>query len=68
MNETRQSGKLTGSERLTAVFLRWAPWLAFLLITFPAPLYFLFRYFTGGEDAALYMLLTLTSLVAGSLA
>lgn len=68
MNEKYKSGRLTGSERLTATFLRWATWLSFFLIALPAPLYFLFRYFTATEDVAVYMLLVLTSLAVGSIA
>ena len=68
MDEKYQSGKLTGRERLTANSLRWATWLSFFLMALPAPLYFLFRYFTATEDVAVYMLLVLTSLAVGSIA
>ncbi|HEV2764115.1 MAG TPA: hypothetical protein VGV38_14120, partial [Pyrinomonadaceae bacterium] len=61
MNETT-TGRLTPSDRLTARLLRLAPWLAFLFVSLPAPLFFLWRYFTSTEDFAVWMLAALTAL------
>lgn len=61
-----RAGKLTAGERATAKLLRAAPWLAFFIVALPAPLYFLWRYFNTDTEQALYMLLTLVSLAAGS--
>ncbi len=66
MSQTHTSTKVTKGDLLTAALLRWAPILAFLLFTLPAPLYFLLRYFTASEEVGVYMLLTLVSLAAGS--
>lgn len=66
MSQTYQSPKVTGGERLTALVLRWAPLLGFLLFALPAPLYFLLRYFTATEEVGVYMLLALVSLAAGT--
>ncbi len=68
MNEMSRTDQPTPHERLTAALLRWAPWILFFLIALPAPLYFLMRYLTATEDIAVYMLLALTSLAAGSIA
>ncbi|HEY0079995.1 MAG TPA: hypothetical protein VGB73_15390 [Pyrinomonadaceae bacterium] len=68
MNETQETGRLTGRERLTATLLRRAPWLAFLLIVPPAPLVFLWKYLTATEDAGVWMLFALTSLGIGTVA
>lgn len=64
----RVSGKLTAGERAMAKLLRAAPWLAFFIVALPAPLYFLWSYFNADAEAAVYMLLTLVSLAAGSFA
>ncbi|HEV2764141.1 MAG TPA: hypothetical protein VGV38_14250, partial [Pyrinomonadaceae bacterium] len=61
MNEPT-NGRLTRSDRLTARLLRLAPWLAFLFVSLPAPLFFLWRYFTSTEDFAVWMLAALTAL------
>ena len=63
MGETRASGKLTAGDRLTAALLRWSPWLAFLLISLPLPLY-LWLTRAGTDDAVL----ALASFAAASLA
>ncbi|MGB8508397.1 MAG: hypothetical protein WCD76_08325 [Pyrinomonadaceae bacterium] len=68
MSDLRQSERLTAGERMTAAFLRWAPWLAFFIVALPLPAYFLLRYFAATEEQAVYMLLTLSSLAAGSIA
>ncbi|HYE65192.1 MAG TPA: hypothetical protein VD966_06400 [Pyrinomonadaceae bacterium] len=61
-----KNDKISAGDRLIARALEWAPWLAFLLITFPLPLYFLLRYLTAVEEAGVYMLLVLSSLAVGS--
>jgi hypothetical protein len=68
MNRPDRIGKITAADKFNARLLRLAPWLAFLLIAMPAPLYFLLRYFTTAEDAGVYMLLCLSSLAIGSIA
>jgi hypothetical protein len=52
---------------MMARLLQWAPWLSFFIVALPLPIYFFLRYLTA-QDAAVYMLLTLTSLAIGSLA
>lgn len=66
MNQNEESGKLTGSDRLTARLLGIAPWLAFFIVALPAPLFFLLRYFTSPEEAGVWMLFTLVSLAVSS--
>jgi uncharacterized membrane protein len=53
---------MTSGERLKARVLAWSPFLAFLLLALPLPVYFLFRYFTATENVGEYMLFALTSL------
>ena len=65
MNE---SSKITSGERATDMLLKFASPVAFLLIALPAPLYFLLRYFTATEDAAVWMLFAITSLGIGVVA
>jgi len=64
----KEDGKISSSERFRAAALGVAPWLAFLFIALPAPLYFLFRYFTASEDFAVWMLFALVSLGVGAVA
>ncbi|HZH89766.1 MAG TPA: hypothetical protein VEX70_03995 [Pyrinomonadaceae bacterium] len=68
MSDTRNQ-RLTVKERTTHFFLRYAPWLAFLIIALPAPLYFLFRYFTAatGAEAGEFMLVAMTTLAGGAI-
>lgn len=63
------SRRLSAQERTTHFILQTAPWLAFLIIALPAPLYFLFRYFNAasGSESGEFMLLAMTSLAAGSI-
>lgn len=61
-------GKMTAGERAMARILRAAPWLAFFIVALPAPLFFLWSYFSTDTETAVYMLLTLVSLAAGALA
>ncbi len=65
MNE---SGKVTTGERAFGALLKFAPIIAFLVIAFPAPFYFLWRYFTATEEAGVWMLFALTSLGVGAVA
>lgn len=68
MNDT-PTGRLNSADRATARLLRLAPWLAFPLIALPAPLYFLWRYFTAapGEEFAVWMLAALAAFGVSSL-
>ncbi len=66
MNETGTSGKVTAREKLLARVFEWVPWLAFFLVALPVPLYFLLKYFSSSQEAALNILLALTSLAVGS--
>jgi hypothetical protein len=59
-------GQLTRKEERMQKLLQWTPWCAWLLLTIAPPLFFLFFYFTAVEDAAVYMLLALTSMALGS--
>jgi hypothetical protein len=70
MSEKRNStNRLTAKERTTHFLLQTFPWLAFLIIALPAPLYFLFRYFNAasGAEAGEFMLIAMTTLAAGSI-
>lgn len=64
--EALTRNRLSAGDRFMALLLRYAPWLAFLLVSLPLPLYFLLRYFLATEEAGVYMLLALTSLALGS--
>jgi hypothetical protein len=65
----KRNQRLTIKERTTHVFLQYAPWLAFLIITLPAPLYFLFRYFNAatGAEAGEFMLVAMSTLAGGAI-
>jgi hypothetical protein len=64
-----KSNRLTIKERTTYFFLQYAPWVAFLIIALPAPLYFLFRYFNAatGAEAGEFMLVAMSTLAGGSI-
>ena len=68
MSDKRRNRRLTVKERTTLFLLQCAPWLAFLLIALPAPLYFLFRYFTAptGAEAGEFMLVAMSTLAGGA--
>lgn len=66
MSGQDKEGRITSRERLTERMLKLAPWLSFLLLSFPLPLIFLLLYMTASADAAVYMLLALSSLAVGS--
>ncbi len=68
MSERDKTGKLSAGDRMMARVLQWAPWLSFFLVALPFPIYFFLKYLTSAQEAAVYMLLTLTSLAIGSLA
>lgn len=68
MNEKDKGGKLSASDHMMARLLQWAPWLSFFLVSLPFPIYFFLKYLTSAQEAAVYMLLTLTSLAIGSVA
>lgn len=63
-----KNSKVTNGDRFTASFLRWANWLIFFFVALPVPFYFLLRYLTATEDAAVLLLWAMTSLVFGSIA
>lgn len=67
MSEQTDNKGMTAGDKLTAKLLSVAPWLAFLLISLPLPVYFLLRSFAE-TNAAEYVVFALTSLAAGSLA
>jgi hypothetical protein len=67
MNETGTGGsKITAGDKLMARIFKWAPWLAFFLVSLPVPIYFLIKYFSSAPDAGLNILFALTSLAIGS--
>jgi hypothetical protein len=70
MLENVKADKLTAKDRLVARMLRWSPWLAFLLLSLPAPLIFFFLWLisTSIEMAAIYILLAAISFLIGSVA
>src|SRR5215210_7638911 len=68
MSDTGAGYEITKRDRLVQHLLQIAPWLSFFLVALPAPLYFLLRYFASANEAAVYMLLALSSLAIGSIA
>jgi hypothetical protein len=68
MNEIGTGYEITRRDRLVASLLQVAPWLSFFLVALPAPLLFMLLYFMSVQDAALYVLLALSSLAIGSVA
>ncbi|MDQ1612021.1 MAG: hypothetical protein QOG00_1952 [Pyrinomonadaceae bacterium] len=65
----KRNRHLTVKERTTLFFLQYAPWLAFLVIALPAPLYFLLRYFNAptGAEAGEFMLVAMSTLAGGAI-
>lgn len=65
----KSKSRLTTKERASLFTLQFAPWLAYLVIALPAPVYFLLRYFNAGSgsEAGELMLLAMTTFVAGSI-
>lgn len=70
MSVTSNSEKMTSKERMGVSLLKVAPWLSFFLVALPAPIIFMLLYFTAAttEGAAIYVFLTLMSLLFGSIA
>lgn len=66
MTTKEKEGKLSPGDQRTASLLRWAPWLSWALLTLAPALFFVVFYLTSAEDAAVYLLLAITSLVLGS--
>ena len=64
---TQSSGKLSTKDAATARLLKFAPWLATVIVTIPAPLFFLVLFLTSAatDTAAVYLLLTVLSLALG---
>jgi hypothetical protein len=67
MNETASSSKITARDKLMARVFKWAPWLAFFVVALPVPFYFLMKYFSSSQEAAINILFALTSLAVGSI-
>jgi hypothetical protein len=61
-----RAGRLTKGDRLKAWALRWSPLLAYVVLAFPLPAYFLLRYLTATENPGEYMIFALTSLAVFS--
>jgi hypothetical protein len=68
MSEQTDTNRMTAGDKLTARLLSVAPWLAFLLVSLPLPLYFLLRSFAETPQAGEYVIFALTSFALGSLA
>ena len=68
MSQTAK-GKLEPGDLRLAQLLKWAPWLAFFLLSIGAPLPFLFSYLRADstETSAIFLLLALGALGAGVL-
>jgi hypothetical protein len=68
MNGPDKEGKVTRKERMMDRLLKLAPWLSFFLVSLPFPVLFLLLYLmsSAAADAAVYMLLALSSLAIGS--
>jgi hypothetical protein len=62
-----ETGKLSTKDATTARMLSFAPWIAILVTSIPAPLVFLFLFLTAAatESAAVYLLLMGLSLTLG---
>jgi len=64
---SQSSGKLSTKDAATARLLKFAPWLAVVIVTIPMPLIFLILFLTSAatDSAALFLLLTGLSLALG---
>src|ERR1044072_5146010 len=64
---TQSGGKLSTKDAATARLLKFAPWLALPIVTFPAPLLFLVLFLTSTatDSAAVFLLLAGLSLALG---
>lgn len=65
---SRKDARLTANERLTLRLLQVAPWVAFLLLTIPAPAYFFLRYLAADEAPGEWLLVAMTALGLGAVA
>lgn len=67
MSLSRSSGKLSKKDATTARVLKFAPWIAVLAASLPAPFFFLILFLTATatESAAVYLLLAGLSLTLG---
>jgi hypothetical protein len=65
----KRNRRLTVKERTTLLFLQVAPWIAFLVLALPAPLYFLSRYFNAatGAEAGEFMLVAMSTFAGGAI-
>jgi hypothetical protein len=65
----KRNRRLTVKERTTLLFLQVAPWVAFLVLALPAPLYFLSRYFNAatGAEAGEFMLVAMSTFAGGAI-
>jgi hypothetical protein len=65
MKETK--GKLDAKDERVALLFKWIPWLSFFLVSLSLPIPLLLLYFTSAstESAAIFLLLSLTSLGVG---
>ena len=57
------TGKLTSRDEKLARLLSWTPWLSFVLVTVPLPIFFLLLFLssTAPDSAAVYLLLSFVS-------
>lgn len=61
------TGKLTSRDERIARLLSWTPWLSFVLVTLPLPIFFLLSFLssTTPDSAAVYLLLSFVSTGVG---
>lgn len=62
-----KEGKLTTRDETISWMLKWSPWFAFILFSVPLPILFLVLFLSAAvtDSAAVYLLLSLTSLGIG---
>ena len=65
---SRNDARLTARERATLRLLQVAPWLAFLLLALPAPVYFFLRYLAAEEAPGEWLLVAMTTFGIGAVA
>ena len=67
MSLSRPDGKLSTKDATTARVLKFAPWIAVLVTSIPAPVLFLILFLTAAatDSAAVYLLLAGLSLIFG---
>jgi hypothetical protein len=66
MKEGSKSNDISRWDQMVSIFLNIAPWLAYLIIALPLPIYFLFKYFTSAQGAPEDILLAIVSFAIGS--